>query len=288
MNPQDFSRLYTKQPHDETVTPFQNEVGFSLVRSYPVGTVYHKDGRRMFIKIAVLKSGFFYGVNMTNPQKFGGSETVEYVITDGEEYGKKVTNFMSDGTEFVFDEASKTVSHQPTGKKFTLNDFVEILITNHLSDRLFWKRKKNAAASLILKFLFWLSDKRYDWVKTAVDKSEAKRTHVHSEEKEGDVDPFFKYFLISRNTLFLGLIIASLTAIVVERCKIVDEFTVANPLIVLAFFLFLSVCEKISIWLNTKIKEFFKPQQFYDDKPNFIEKLHEYQFQNKFNLTLTL
>jgi hypothetical protein len=32
---------------------------------------------------------------------------------------------------------------------------------------------------------------------------------------------------------------------------------VANPLIVLAFFLLLSFCEKISIWLNNKIKDFF-------------------------------
>ena len=114
MTPQKFANLYTRQESDETITPFQNEVGFSLIRFYQKDTPYHRDERRMFIKIAALDRGFFYGVDMTKPQK--RDQTTEYVITDGEEYGKKVTNFMSDGSEFKFDEATKKVVTNPRAK----------------------------------------------------------------------------------------------------------------------------------------------------------------------------
>lgn len=284
MNGEDFVKLYTRQDSDETTTPFQNEMGFSLIRPYPKDTQYYKDGRRMFIKIANLDRGFFYGVDMTKPQK--RDDATEYVITDGEEYKKKVTNFISDGSEFSFENTTNKIAHKPTGKSFTMNEFVEILVANHLSDRLFWKRKVNALTNAVLKFIFWLSDKHYDRVKTAIDKYQFHQKQPYSEEKVNDVDPFFKYFLIYRNTLFIGLVIMLSVAVLVYKSKILDEFTVANPLIMLAFFLFLSLCERISIWLNTKIKEFFTPRQFYSEKPNFIERLHEYQYQNKFQLKL--
>lgn len=286
MNGEKFAKLYIQRDSDEVITPFQNEVGFSLIRPYPKDTQYHKDGRRMFIKIAVLNRGFFYGVDMTKPQK--RDEATEYVITDGEEYKKKITNFISDGSEFSFDGTTNRIIYEPSGKNLTMNEFVEILSSNHLSDRLFWKRKMNATINSVLKFIFWLSDKHYDRVKTAIDKYNFRQKQAYSEEKVNDVDPFFKYFLIYRNTLFVGLVIAFSVAILVDKCNILDEFTVANPLIVLSFFLFLSLCERISIWLNTKIKEFFTPRQFYNEKPNFIERLHEYQFQNKFKLKLNL
>ena len=214
MNGEEFAKLYTRKDSDETITPFQNEMGFSLIRFYPKDTQYYKDGRRMFIKIANLDRGFFYGVDMTKPQK--RDETVDYVITDGQEYKKKVTNFFSDGSEFTFDSLSKKIVHQPTGKNFTMNEFVEILATNHLSDRLFWKRKTNAIANSVLKFIFWLSDKHYDRVKTATDKFHFNQKQTYSEEKVKDVDPFFKYFLIYRNTLFVGLVVALSVATLVN------------------------------------------------------------------------
>ena len=284
MNGEEFAKLYTRQDSDETITPFQNEAGFSLIRFYPKDTPYFKDGRRMFIKIVDLDRGFFYGVDMTKPQK--RDEATEYVITDGEEYRKKVTNFISDGSEFSFNSTAKKIIHQPTGKSFTVNEFVEVLASNHLSDRLFWKRRINAITNSALKFIFWLSDKHYDRVKTAIDKYHFNQKQTYSEEKINDVDPFFKYFLIYRNTLFIGLIVALSVAVFVGQSNILDEFTVANPLIILAFFLFLSFCEKISIWLNIKIKGFFTQRQFYNEKPNFIERLHDYQFRNKFQLKL--
>lgn len=102
MDSREFTNLYAKQNYDEAITSFQNEAGFSLIRFYPESTPYHKDGRRMFMKVAALDRGFFYGVDMTKPEKRG--EATDYVITDGTEYRKKVTNFISNGGEFTFDE----------------------------------------------------------------------------------------------------------------------------------------------------------------------------------------
>lgn len=284
MNGEEFKKPYLMTDGDESITAFTSEVGFSLIRKYPENTVYYKDGRRMFIKIAVLDRGFFYSVDMTKPLK--RDEATEYIITDGEEYKKKVTNFMSDGSEFTFDKVAKIIVHQPTSRNFTINEFVEILVKNHLSDKLVWKRKANAVANSVLKFIFWLSDKHYDRVKTMPGKFGFNQKETSSEENINNVEPFFKYFSISRNTLFVGLVAAFLVAILFRKCKIVSEFTVANPLIVLAFFLLLFLCEKISFWLNAKIKEFFTPRKFYNEEPNFIEQLHDYQYRNSFKLSL--
>lgn len=286
MTKEDFFNLYTRQETDNSITQFSNEIGFSLIRDYPKNTPYHKDGKKMFIKVALLKDKLFYSVDMTKPEQREG-EQVSYIITEGQEYRKKTTNFFSDNQEpFVFDKGEKKMVFKPKNKKFTINEFVDILVLNHLSDRLFFKRIANSISSFILKTLFWLSDKHYDRVKTAIDQYHFKQREYTTEEKINSVDPFFKYFLISRNTLFAGLVFAFLGAVLISRCKFIGEFTVANPIIVLAFFLLLSLCEKISIWLNAKIKEFFTPRKFYNEEPNFIEKLHNYQYENKFKLKL--
>jgi len=297
MNSKEFANLYTKQDSDETITPFQDESGFSLIRLYPEGTPYNKDGRRMFIKIAALERGFFYVVDMTKPEKRG--ESTDYVITDGEEYKKRVTNFFSDGGEFSFDNDSKKIIHLPTKKNFTLNEFVTILVANHLSDRLFLKRCLNGIANVILKLLFWLSDKHYERVKVSLDKYHSSREGKPTLEEQKNTEPFFKYFYISKNLIFSILLMAffiTILAVIFPYALSVKsiwlsffgEFSLSNPMVILFFFLVLFSSEKLSMWLNRKIKDFFIPEKGYnaEQKVNFIEKLHNFQLQNKFNLKL--
>lgn len=299
MDVQEFTNLYTKQKSDETVTSFQNENGFSLIRLYPENTSYRTDGRRMFIKIAVLDKGLFYGVDMTKPKKEEKNDS--YLLTDGEEYKKKVTNFVSDtgDNEFIFDEVRKEIKHNETGKYFTLNEFVEILAKNHLSDRLYWKRNLNTLNNALLKIIFWLSDKRYEKTQISIDKYHWKRDNKPAIDDEKNIEPFFKYFYISKNFIFTMLLIAFLVAIVVaifpKEIPIKDiwlslfgGFSLSNPLVVLLFFLTLFSSEKLSVWLNNNIKDFLMPDKshFSKKKDNFIEKLHNYQYHNKFNLKL--
>ena len=67
MNSEEFKKLYTPKESNESLVPFTEGVGFSLIRFYPKDTPYYKDGKMMFIKIALLGRGFFYSVDMTKP-----------------------------------------------------------------------------------------------------------------------------------------------------------------------------------------------------------------------------
>ena len=60
MNKEDFLNLYVMQEADNAITVFDNEIGFSLIRDYPKNTPYYKDGRKMFIKLAILQGKIFY------------------------------------------------------------------------------------------------------------------------------------------------------------------------------------------------------------------------------------
>jgi hypothetical protein len=295
MTKEDFLKLYTKKDNDDSITPFSNEIGFSLIRNYPKNTPYHKDGKKMFLKIALLQGKLFYAVDMTKPEQREG-EQISYVISQGEEYKKKTTNFFSDNQEpFIFDETQKRIIFEPKNKKFTVDEFVDILVLNHLSDRLFFKRILNSISDFVLKLLFWLSDKHYEKIRVAIDKYHFNRDNKPIKESEKNVEPFFKYFYISKNTIFALLLLTFLLAILsavfpqiicLEKIWPFGEFSLSNPFIVLFFFLILFSCEKFSIWLNNKIKEFFEKESVFEKKVNFIEQLHNYQYQNKFKLRL--
>jgi len=288
MNAQEFTNLYSKRKIDDVLTPFEGETGFSLVRFYPEGTQYEKDGRRMFMKVAIIDRGFFYEVNMTKPEKRG--ETTRYILTDGDKYKKRVTNFICDveSGEFKFNEDLKKIIHAKTKKEFSLNAFVDILATNHLSDRLFWKRKLNSVVSRFLTLFFWLADRHYERMEVSLDRYRMKRDGKTVVEEKKNIEPFFKYFYISKNVLFAALLLTFPTALFFGRLWPYGDFSVSNPTIVLLFFLVLFVCEKFSIWLYEKIKEFFVQEEhvFNKREQNFIEKLHSYQDRNKFNLKI--
>jgi len=296
MNTENFIKLYKKIDRDEAITPFSSEVGFSLIRNYPKDTPYHVDGKKIFIKIAILKDRFFYSVDMTKPEKMH-DKSINYVITTGEEYRTKITNFYSDNQEpFTFDKNTNKIFYEPRNKFFTLNEFVDILIYNHLSDRLFFKRKLNTIADKSLKLLFWLSDKYYERVRVSIDKYHFSRDNQPVKEDEKNIEPFFKYFYISKNIIFSILLLIFLLAMLSiifpnivspEAFWPFGEFSLSNPFIVLFFFLVLFMCEKFSIVLNKKIMEFFEKESFQKKNPNFIERLHNYQYNNKFELKIS-
>lgn len=296
---QEFTNLYEKQKQDEVLTPFGNEIGFSLVRFYPKDSVPEDENLRMFIKVAILERGLFYSVDMTKPDIEG--EKISYVIVFDSQYNKKVTSFVSDidDKEFVFDPINKKIIHNKTKKEFTLNEFIGVLVKNHLSDRLFWKRKFNFLSNLVLKILFWLSDRRYEKVQVSIDKYHFSKENKPIIEEEKKFEPFFKYFYISKNLIFTillaSLFIAILSSVFYKvlplACiwnSLFGEFSLSNPPVILFFFLALFSFEKVSVWLNTNIKKFLIPEQsiFYKHEENFIEKLHNYQYNNKFNLKI--
>ncbi len=294
MHKEDFTKLYTKQDIDESIASFTNEIGFSLIRNYPKNSLFFKDGKRMFIKVALLKDKLFFSVDMTKPEQREG-EPISYVIKGGEEYKKKTTNFISDNQEpFIFDESTSKIIYQPKNKSFSVNEFVEILILNHLSDRMFFKRISNSIVEGFLKILFWLSDKHYEKIRVSIDKYNIGINNQPIKEDEKGTEPFFKYFYIPKNTIFALLLLTFVLAIAslflpesVKNIWLFGEFSLSNPFVILFFFLILFLCEKFSVSLNNKIIEFFKKNEsFQIKKVNFIERLHDYQYKNKFKLKL--
>jgi ABC-type bacteriocin/lantibiotic exporter with double-glycine peptidase domain len=144
-----------------------------------------------------------------------------------------------------------------------------------------------------LKILFWLSDKHYEKIRVSIDKYHIGRDNQPIKEDEKNTEPFFKYFYISKNTIFALLLLTFILAIFsfvfpvcIKNLWPFGEFSLSNPFVILFFFLILFSCEKLSTWLNLKIKEFFEKESAFHKKVNFIERLHNYQYQNNFKLKL--
>jgi hypothetical protein len=183
------------------------------------------------------------------------------------------------------------VNHRPSGKSLTINEFVEILAETHLSDPLFFKRILNELANMVLKILFWLSDSRYERVQVAIDKYHYGEGENHRpKDEKKNIEPFFKYFYISKNILFAILLVTFPSAIFFGHFWAYGDFSLSNPSLLLLFFLILFLCEKFSTWLDKKIKAFLMPPKdhFTEKEINFIEKLHDYQYNNEFNLKLNI
>ena len=242
---------------------------------------------RMSIKVALLERGFSFGVEMTKPEKRG--EDISYIISSGEVYKKKVTTFASelDSDEFTFDSTKKKVKHNKTNQYFTLNEFVAILVENHLSDRLFWKRQVNRLADLAIKMVFWLSDKHYERAQVIVDRFHFKQGKKQVVKDDKSIEPFFKYFRISKN-LFLSVLVTVFVLSLKLPHLLPGELSLSNPLVILLFFIALFSSEKLSNWLDEGIKEFMMPENIPlpERNENFIERLHNFQHQNKFDLKL--
>lgn len=290
--------LYKKQIYDELVTPFDSEAGFSVVRLYPNSLQYHKDGKRIFIKIAVSDDALFYGVDMVNPEKKENGD-IRYAIVDSGKYKNKVTNFVSgsDESEFYFDIKENNIIYKKTGKKFTLNEFIDILERNHLRDRLFIKKKLNSVVNIILRIIFILSNRHYDKIEAYLDRSFRKYTNETIEDHKS-TEPFFKYFNIPKNSILLFLVMSLLILVTItyllKTCSIeqpiypLDDLTLSNPIVILLLFIGLFFTEKISVAVDKRINSFLRPDQSSDSNRNFIEKLHDFQFQNKFKLKINL
>lgn len=114
---------------------------------------------------------------------------------------------------------------------------------------------------------------------------EANGTNHQDEYVKGSdkrIEPFFKYFYISKNILFISLLIFIPTLIVCLFKKVFDfqDFSISNAILILCIFFILFTLEKISIFLDESIKLFF------DKETNFIFKLHNYQFVDSFKMKL--
>lgn len=276
-NSKEFKKLYKQVSNDEKVTKIIDAVGITIVRKYDEKSEYFKDGKRMFIKLYVRDGFLVGGVDMVEENKRGG-----YTIFDSKKYKKKFTNFYF-GTEenIKFSLQSNKVFIKRKNKKkiFSLNDFVDLLVKNHLSDKLLWTKKKNYLKKIILKGIFILTDSKYDYVDYY---HEIHEDRISDNEKKREIkiskEPFFKYFKIYKNMLFVSFVFLFCMLIIIKKYKLIieDNFSTSNPILLFSFTIILFLLHYLSSFFHIKKK----------DREGFIYKLHNSSLSTNFKLKI--
>lgn len=280
MTATDFANLYVKQSEDEKITPYEDGIGFSIVRNYAPNTKYYKDGMKMFFHLRLKNDNSVAGsLDMVKEDKeYGGKYTI--IMDDDYKKGTTGIDYFGNDDGFLFQSETKKIFYASENKNFTINEFVDLLVKNHLSDRLFWKRKNDYAISVFLKYFFWLSDKNYDRIQVMLDRHRPEQEKKYNKGDEKNIEPFFKYFYISKNILFSSLFIGFFASLLIPFLFCIEDFSLSNPTIILFFFLVLFLLEKISVWMNNKIEQFFKGRN------NFISESMDYLYKNSFRIKI--
>ncbi len=291
-----FYSLYQKTSNDEDVVRIEGVPGITIIRKYREDTKYFKDGKRIFIKFHLNDEHIMGSIDLVSKNKDGTFTSFDSTNP----YKNPFTNFIFGKEEnIIFDNIKQKILIKKKRKtyEFNVNDFVEILVKNHLADRLFWKRKINRLKVFFLSFIFWIIDKKYDWITYYYKIHNSKKISANSIDEldksinlpaELPIDPFFKYFLIYRKILFVFIIITTVILYYFfnkinqnfyEGSNILfkeNNFTISNPIFLFMFFIFLFTLHYLSVFLKEKIY----------NKEGFIYKLHESSLDNSFSLKI--
>lgn len=291
-----FFNLYQRTSKDEEIVKISDAPGITIIRKYDETTKYFKDGKKISVKFYIRDGYINGGVDMAQKNEEGG-----YTIYDSTKpYKHPYTNFFfSKDENIVFNNNEQIIIIKRKNKiyKFNVNDFVDLLIKNHLSDRLFWKRKINKLKIYFLTFIFWSIDQKYDWINyyhKVHDKDKKLSLNVTNSinielPAPLAIDPFFKYFNIYRKILFCCIF--TITVVLyyfydkANCCNSLnifyslfkaENFTITNPIFLFSFFIVLSLLHYLSAYLKAKIH----------DKDGLIYKLHESSLNNSFSLKI--
>jgi len=288
-----FFNLYQGVSSDEDVVKISDAPGLTIIRKYNETTKYFKDGNRIFVKFYVHDGHVIGSVNLVHKNEDGTFTSFD----SAKPYENPFTNFFFDkGEGIIFDSIENKFLFK--GEKFGVNDFVELLVKNHLSTNLrLWLTIKRKSKIYFLKLLFWIMDWKYDWLKYY----ELLREQGVIVDKTGNIDqsltvpkakdPFFEYFHIYKNMLFLSLSI--ITIVTYYFFSIInfnehnfpkgfqslfkrENFSVTNPIWLFSFFIILFLLERCSSFLHGKAT----------DQKGFIYKVHESSLNDSFSLKI--
>lgn len=256
--------LYSKVEDDENIFELTDKPGIHIVRKYRRGTKPAQDNRRMFITLYVKEDGLINGgIDMVEAKEEDGSGYS--IVFDDQKGGvnflhKKYANFFFDEGERVsFDLNDQKILLRKN--KYSVNEFVDILVKNHSSDMF---RKSRIMVSLknyfILEPLFWLAGADYkdDNVRMNFLLQEKVTVYKESDAKiEEAKEPFFKYFSIYKNTLIFSIIMILNPLFWLSFLSGADHFNLTNPFLIFTAFLFFAILEKISdsLFLNIRHKK---------------------------------
>lgn len=278
-NSQEFKNLYQKVSDDEKIIEISDAIGITILRNYKKESEYFKDNKKMLINLYLKNNFLVGGINMVEEDQNG----LYTIIYDKGKYKKRFTNFSfgpEENIKFIREEEKILV--KVNNKKLFLNEFIERLVNNHLSDRLFWVRKKNFFKKLVLNIIFFLSDDKYDFVKYYHKTHQVKENKIGGDSKTNELkikeEPFFKYFKIYKNTLFIFLIISLFVLVIFQKTGILSpgELTLSNLILLLSFVIILFLLHYLSFFIH-------KQKQ---NKRGWIYKLHNSLLNSKFKLKI--
>ncbi len=273
---EEFKIKYKKVENDENITGITDAIGITIVRNYNEDTEYFKDGKQMFIKLYMRGEFMAGGIEMVEKKK----DDTYTIFHDREKYKNKFTGFYFNEEENItINEKNGGVIINRGGKKsyFSLNELIDLLVKNHLSDRLFWIGKKNFLIKKVLSILFLLMDSKYSYIDYEEEVRDGRANGVKDEIKIG-TEPFFKYFKVYKNMLFLLSIFSLIILIYIEQANYINsiELSISNPILLFSFIIALFLLHFISEYLHLKKI----------NKSSFIYKLHSKSLNTSFKLKI--
>ena len=136
----EFFLIFIKTSKDEEIVKISDAPGITIIRKYDEITKYFKDGKKIFVKFYIRDGYINGGVDMAQKMRVEGTRLM---ILPNHINIPILISFFSKDENITFNNNAQTIVIKRKNKiyKFNVNDFVDLLIKNHLSDRLFWKRK---------------------------------------------------------------------------------------------------------------------------------------------------
>ncbi|NQV12429.1 hypothetical protein HQ524_03620 [Candidatus Uhrbacteria bacterium] len=258
---------YDLAPGDK-LTLFQDGRGFSLLADYREGI----PNRKMMIKVALGKSkgevvGGVSMVDVTEDEEVNDG----YRIVGPQDEGHRYTSFNFSGIdEVTWDPNQKVFIVQKHNKHFTITDFLDVLRANHQRDYLKTQRRNQILIRWFLIAIFWLADLSYLRDAGFVDLWNDGRNKTRFDAQVKQPDPFFGYFKITRNMVFLLSIIGLIALIALPFITDLDIETIGSTGWVWVFFavVILFTFE----WLSQMIIRSI--EQFKNEKEGLLRDLH--------------
>lgn len=289
-----FQSLYTATSW-ESVIWLDDAPWITIIKPYP-DNQNDKRGFSMFIRFYLLDWFIHGSVNMVQ-------DSTKYVIENKDQFSETFTNFYFNASDnIMFDSVTQkfVVPWKISWKKeISVNEFVDKLVKNHLSEKSKWLKLKDMISHIfnlsILSITFWLLDSRYNWsyyilnFQKRVLKSNIGRNEVYYVDIPKPEDPFFKYFRLHKRLSLIVIFLVTCFLVIGfneyiscwgfqnKWMRLFDSwyFTITNPLLFFVFFLILLIVEIIWDFLRNTCNQ---------EEKWFIRKMHNSLYQNSFNL----
>ena len=165
------SDLYIRSNDDENVFALIDSIGINIIRKYKKDTIPARKNYRMFIRLFITATNTVRGgVDVVKDNSDESNPGFPLVFEEDDTliniFRRKYTSFTIDGKEKI-EFSSKTNEIIFRNREFSINQFVELLVYNHVHDMFFRSRILNYLKNFfVLEPAFYLANLNYRDLKT--------------------------------------------------------------------------------------------------------------------------